>query len=294
MDKFKAMTIFVEVARQGSMSAAARRLGVVNSVVSKNLGELESWLHKKLILRSTRSLRLTADGEQFLEECQRILNDIQALESQVVSEQREITGTVRITAPLLQGRQLLAPALSQFRVINPKVELNVILDNDHRSMIDDGFDIAFRVSDSPDSSMISREICRVGLKLVASPAYIELKGTPHHPKEISGHECILEDRGQYFQRWRFIGKNGRQTSVTPTGSLRINDPELIVELSKQGQGLAHLPDSFVDADIAGGELVELLPDYRFEGLSLQMLYHGRNYRNEAARALIEFLVRYFH
>ncbi len=287
MDRIKAMGVFIQIAAQGSMSAAAHELGVANSVVSKNLNQLESWLGVKLIYRSTRSLRLTPAGEQYLALCQDILERVDKLESRAQASQQDIQGDIRITAPLFMGRTLLTPLLPEFEKRYPLVSIRLVLSDNFRNMVDEGFDIALRVSQMPDSNFISRRLQRVKLKLIASPDYLEKSDSPCIPADLPDHRTIIET-GRH--RWLFRSPDGRRFSITPRSTLEVNQGEMIRDLCLAGMGIAQLPDFFVNLDIASGRLVELLPDHALDDYFIHLLYHQRSAGNRAIAALINFLV----
>ena len=290
MNKLKMISIFVEIADQGSMSAAARSLGVVNSVVSKNLNELESWLGKRLVYRSTRNLRLTQDGMNYLPECREILTRVERLESNTHPDDEEIRGQVNITAPVYFGQLMLAPILAGFHKAYPLITVNLKLSDQLEDMVKRGFDIALRASQMPDSSFVSRRLAPVSLKLLASPEYIQSNGTPSSLKELDHHQCIVEGDSNSRRRWPFRNKNGKQISVSTTGSISVNYGGAVKALCIAGHGLSQLPDFMVRSEIDSGELVELLPEYALENFYIHLLYHHRSRTNSAVRAVIDHVI----
>ncbi|MGF1760648.1 LysR family transcriptional regulator [Photobacterium sagamiensis] len=290
MDKLKAMAIFVEIAEQGSMSAAARKLSVVNSVVSKNLTELETWLGRKLIYRSTRNMRLTQDGHKYLVQFRDILNSINKLEIPADEEEQGVQGVVKITAPIYIGQEMLVPHLPDFHQQFPLVKLHVVLSDDFEDMIDQGFDVALRASQMLDSSFISRSLSRVSLTLVASPDYIQKYGAPSSPKELKMHHCLIEGDLDAQKRWRFKNRNNEQMTVAVDGSIYTNSGGSIKQLCEKGLGIAQLPYFFVDESIASGKLVEMLPEYALDNFYLHLLYHQKGTRNRAIKAVVEYFV----
>lgn len=290
MDKLKAMTIFAEIAEQGSMSAAARKLGVVNSVVSKNLNELETWLGRKLLYRSTRNMRLTREGTEYLNECRAILARIEALERKAENEDLPIQGTVKMTAPNYLGQQLLVPHLSDFHQQFPLVKIYVVLSDDYEDMIEEGFDVALRASQMPDSSFISRSLSRLTLKLVASPSYVQSYGAPSLPKELGKHHCLIEGSLDVQKRWKFRNRRNKQMTIAVDGSIHANSGESIKQLCENGLGIAQLPNFFVDENIGNGKLLELLPEYALDNFYLHLLYHQKGTQNPAIKAIVEYFV----
>jgi LysR family transcriptional regulator for bpeEF and oprC len=290
MDKLKAITIFVEIAEQGSMSAAASSLGVVNSVVSKNLSELESWLGRKLIFRSTRNLRLTQDGLIYLEQCRKILGEVAWLEASTRENDQLVSGHLRLTAPTYLGQKMLAPVIASFTKTYPHVTLELILSDDFKDMIDEGFDAAFRVSQMPDSGFISRRLGKVRLLTVASHAYLEGAGTPVSPKELKEHLCLLENSPSHQQLWRYSSRRRGQSSVQVSGAISASSGQMVKALCAQGLGVAQLPDFMVGEELSRDELVEILPQHVLENFYIHMLYHQNATGNAALKAVVEHFV----
>jgi LysR family transcriptional regulator for bpeEF and oprC len=290
MDKFKAIAIFVEIADQGSMSAAARSLGVVNSVVSKNLNELEKWLGRKLVFRSTRNMRLTQDGVTYLEQCHKILDEVAWLEAKSREQDQVVSGHLRITAPAYLGQRILAPVIAGFTKAHTKVTLELILSDDFRNMVDEGFDAAIRVSQMPDSGFIAKRIGKVKLLTIASPEYLEHEGIPATPKELKEHQCITEDSSSRKQLWRFASRRKSQTSVQVSGKLSTSTGHMVKELCLQGLGIAQLPDFMVFEELDRGELVEVLPGHALDNFYIHLLYHQNAMGNIALKAVVEHFV----
>ena len=284
------ISIFVEIADQGSMSAAARSLGVVNSVVSKNLGELESWLGKRLIYRSTRNLRLTQDGMNYLPECREILKRVERLECNSHPDGEVIRGHVNITAPYYLGQVFFAPILAGFHTVHPLITVNLKLSDQFEDMVERGFDIALRASQMPDSSLISRRLEPASLKLLASPEYIRCHGVPSSLKALNRHQCIIEGDSNSRRRWSFRDKNGKQISISTNGSISVNYGGAVKALCIAGHGLAQLPDFMVREEVDSGVLVELLPKHALENFYVHLLYHNKSQTNSAIRAIIDYVL----
>ncbi|MCW8330163.1 LysR family transcriptional regulator [Photobacterium sp. SDRW27] len=290
MDKLKAMAIFVEIADQGSMSAAARKLGVVNSVVSKNLTELESWLGRKLVNRSTRNMRLTQDGHKQLVRFKEILGQVNELEAHADEDLETIQGVVKITAPTFLGQQLLVPHIPRFHQQFPQIQLHIVLNDDFENMIDEGFDVALRASQMFDSSFISRPLSDASLRVIASPDYIKQYGVPSSPKDLTKHQCLVEGSLGNQRRWRFKNTRNEQISVSVDGAIYTNSGESIKHLCEAGIGIAQLPSFFVDGSIASGKLIEILPEYVLSNFCLHLLYHQKGTSNPAIRVIVDYLV----
>ena len=289
MNKIKAIEIFVEIADQGSMAAAARSLGVVNSVITKNLNELENWLGRKLIFRSTRNMRLTKDGLEYLDECRHILESVKSLEAKGCKDEDIIHGEVKITAPFYLGQYIFAPLIAEYHETFPEVSINLILSDDFKDMIDQGFDIAIRASQMPDSSFVSKRLQNISLRVVASHQYIDKHGAPSSPKDLRKHTCLIEGVSDNRRRWQFKGKGNKQNTVSINGNFRVNNGGMIKAVCLKGLGIAQLPDFMVDDEIRNKELVRLLPDYELDNFYIHLLYHKRSTTNRAIKSIIDFI-----
>jgi LysR family transcriptional regulator for bpeEF and oprC len=290
MDKLKAISIFVEIADHGSMSAAARSLGVVNSVVTKNLNELESWLGKKLVFRSTRNLRLTQDGMNYLAECRAILQQVDQLETQARLDEQVVQGRVKVTAPFYLGQRIFSPLLADMHAKYPQIQLDLVLSDCFEDLVKEGFDIALRASQMPDSNFISRRIRPVSLKLVASPLYLEKYGAPTSPRVLEEHNCIIEGSSDGQRRWRFKSRGGKQQSTSVNGNIRVNYGGMVKALCVQGLGIAQLPDFIVEEELQEGILIELLPELAMDNFYIHILYHQRSTTNLATKSIIEYIL----
>lgn len=290
MDKLKAISIFVEIADHGSMSAAARSLGVVNSVITKNLNELEAWLDKKLVFRTTRNLRLTQDGMNYLVECRAILKQIGQLESKAHQDEEVLQGQVNITAPFYLGQLLLAPLMAEFQQNFPLIAINIVLSDNFEDMVAKGFDIALRASQMPDSSFISRRLKSVTLKVVASPDCLQRHGVPSSPTALKEHQCIVEGDSNNRKRWRFKNKTGKQSTFSINGNLRVNYGGMVKALCIQGLGIAQLPDFMVEDELKAGTLVELFSKDALDNFYIHILYHQKSTTNKAIKSVIDHIV----
>jgi LysR family transcriptional regulator for bpeEF and oprC len=291
MDKLKAMRIFAAVVDEGSMSAAARRLGVANSVVSKNLRELESWLGRKLIYRSTRSLKLSQEGQVYHQQIADILQKVTDLESSFQEDEEIISGTVKVTAPVILGKKTIAPLLPSFSLLYPGIHLNLVLNDDFSNMVEEGIDVALRVSRLPDSNFIARKLASAKLKLVSSLAYIEEQGAPHKPEALTQHQCLIDNSVSNAKRWNFVSPQDENLSVHIDGPIEVNNAESVLSICEAGMGIAQLPEFFVNDAIKQGTVVELLPEYALI-FDVSLLYHQHGSSNPATKAFIDYVIEH--
>ncbi len=273
------------------MSAAARRLGIANSVVTKNLNELEEWLGRKLIFRSTRSLQLSQEGTTYYEQIKSIISKVDELEKIRDEDTQLLSGEIKITAPVIIGKKLLCPLLSKFHQIHPGIKIKVILNNAFNDMVDEGIDMALRISRMPDSNFIARRLCQIRLALFASPEYITRFGAPLIPEDLKNHSCLIDGSVTQARRWSFVNLQGDNQSVSVNGPFDINDAESVIDLCREGIGIAQLPEFFIRDSLQDGSLVELLLEYSVSDLYISLQYHQKGLTNPSSKAFYEFVVK---
>lgn len=289
MDKLKAMIIFNAIVEESSMSGAARRLGIANSVVSKNLNELETWLGRKLIYRSTRSLKLSLEGQVYYDKIKEIVMAVDSLEHPDNLENVELIGSVKMTAPMMMGKRLCQHVLPQFHAEFPGVHLNILLSDGFSDMVEEGIDIALRVSKLPDSNFIAKKIGKQALRLVTSLDYVEKFGAPLSPESLNRHICIVDNSVANAKRWGFANTDGGISSVHIDGPIEVNDAECVVKLCEAGVGLAQVPEIFVNESIRQGRLIELLPEKTME-FDISILYHQKSTGSPIIKSVIDFII----
>ncbi len=268
------LRLFVRIVSAGSLTAAARELGISPPVASKRLAQLEADLGIRLLQRTTRRLTLTEDGAVLHARAQRILEEVDQTEA-LLSHQREtVEGLLRITAPAALGRRRIAPLLGEFQRRHPHLTAQLVLTDTVLALVDSGLDIAVRFGALEDSSYFSRELAPNYRVVCASPAYLEAHGTPLHPKDLVRHRCLLiGDQPQ--AEWSFTGTS--HTAVRVHGALISNDGEAVHDWALQDMGVALKSIWDVGADIDAGRLRRLLPDYAVPAAPLHAVYpHGRH------------------
>lgn len=262
--KLEGLSTFVAVAEAGSISAAARRLGLSKSVVSDRLAELERSLGAPLLHRSTRKLTLTEDGTSFLESAAQITRDVEAAAVMVAERRGALRGPLRISAPVTFGRMHLGPALYGFLARHTGVELTLDLDDRRVDAAADGYDAVIRHGPIADSRLTVWRLATSRRVLVASPAYIERHGRPGSISELEEHRGIFYTNRSHLD-WRFIGLDG-PTVVRGRLSLRVNNGDVMRDAAVAGLGIALLPTFIVNADVKAGKLrvIELGADTEAE------------------------------
>jgi DNA-binding transcriptional LysR family regulator len=287
----EAMAIFATVVEARGITAAAIALGLSAPTVSKALARLEKRLGSRLFNRTSRRLVLTDAGLALAELAARLLADAEAAESALVAQSVAPRGLVRLAAPMSFGTREVAPVLPEFLAGYPDVSIDLHLSDALVDVIGDGFDIALRIGELPDSSMLARRLATVPTMIVAAPAYLDRRGRPAHPAQLADHDCItyayLRTRGA----WHFSNAAGQQVSVRPSGRLQMNNGDAMLPAAIAGLGIAALPVFIARDAMAEGRLEQILPDWSASRPSLYLLTPPTGPRPARVQVLVEFLVR---
>jgi DNA-binding transcriptional LysR family regulator len=258
MDRLKQMETFVAVAARGSLTAAALAEGVAPAIIGRRMDALEARLGVKLLLRTTRRISLTHEGSAFLEDCQRLLIEVNNAESSVSAGGVKASGHLRVTAPAGFGRRHLAPLVPAFLARHADVSLSLNLSDRVVDLINEGYDCAVRVGDLPDSSLVSVRLADNRRQCVATPAYLKRAGVPAHPSDLSRHQCLtLSSEASQSRGWAFL-VDGTVTHLRPGGRLDCSDGQVLHGWCLQGLGLAWRSTWEVQGDIEAGRLVSVL------------------------------------
>ena len=289
MDRFKQIETFVAVAQRGSLSAAAALEGVAPAIIGRRMDALEQRLGVKLLVRTTRKVSLTFEGNAFLEDCQRILEDFRNAEASVSLGGIKASGHLRVTAPAGFGRRHVAPLMPRFLQTNPDVSLSLELSDRIADIIEEGIDLAIRIGDLDDSSMVGVKLANNRRMVVASPAYLARHGTPRHPSELSAHRCLSFGRsGNQARGWQFTIEGQTQWVRVP-GEMACNDGAVLHDWALAGHGLAWRSMWEVADDLARGGLVAVLEDFRAPDTAIHAIYPQRRHLALRVRMLIEHL-----
>lgn len=286
MDQLKQLESFVSVAQRGSLSAAARAAGITPAVVGRRLDALEQRLGVKLMVRTTRSISLTFEGSAFLEDCQRVLNDLSNAEAAVSLGGVKPSGHLRISAPAGFGRRHVAPLVRDFLAANPEVSCSLDLSDRLVDLANEGLDCAVRIGELADSSLVSVRLAENRRVVVASPDYLARRGMPETPDDLERHVCLSlgPQRG-----WQFSAADGSQIIVKVSGRLECNDGAVLHEWALAGQGLAWRSRWEVDADLRAGRLVSVLDAHAATPNGIYAVFPHRRNLALRVRAFIDHL-----
>lgn len=260
MDVFSAIPVFVAVVECGSFSLAGEKLGVTKSAVSKRISQLEAKLGIQLLQRTTRRLSLTEAGEQYFDYARNALTIANEGEDAISMLQEQPQGTLRLNVPMVFGRLHIAPMIPKFLQDNPKIKVEMMMDDKVVDLISGSFDIAIRIGKLPDSSLIAKRIAPCHSVLCASPDYLKKHGTPSTPLDLAHHNCLSYSYFQAGSEWRFNGPEG-QISVVPKGNYCVNNSDALFEGLLAGLGVCQMPTFIVASAIEQGNLISLMPEY---------------------------------
>jgi len=283
---------FVQVFDAGGFSSAAREHGRSKALLSKYVTDLEDYLGVRLMNRTTRKLSLTEAGEAYYREASALLQQLDELDATITDQTAEPRGMLRVSAPRNFGEDTLAPAIFSYLVKFPRVTLDLRLEDRYVDLVDEGIDVALRISTLADSSLIARKIADMHVVVGAAPSLLQSHGTPQHPDDLRKLPCIVDVNLQGQSNWRFT-EEGRTISVPVTGPLRVNSPLAARQAATMGLGFVVLPSYLADPVVAKGELVPVLTDFLPTGQTLQAVYPHRRHLAGKVRALIDHLVDWF-
>jgi len=288
MDLFSSMSVFKRVAEAKSFTQVAHELGTSQPTVSKHIAYLEKRLEVKLLNRSTRHLSLTELGQNYYEHCSRIVDDLVETEANVNLIKSAPVGNVRITATVLTGQHLIAPAIWKFLEQYPKVKVDLILEDRFSDLVKDGIDIAIRAGELSESNYIARKLASCPQVLLASPEYLDKFGTPERVNDLSKHNCLYHSIQASSNLWQFKGANGNE-SVRVNGQFISNNRETLNAAALAGLGIVYTFLWSNKSHIKNGWLVQVLPEYQLNDLDLYAVYQQRKYTPSKIRSLIDFL-----
>jgi len=288
---------FSALASAGSLSAAARELGITTPAVSKHLALMESRLGVSLVVRTTRRMSLTPEGELYLESARRILSEIDGMEELLGVAKATPKGLLRVNATLGFGRSHVAPLISRFVRKHPQVEVQLQLSVNPPPLTEDSFDVCIRFGAPPDSRVIARYIAPNRRLLCASPAYLSKHGVPKVPNDLTKHNCIGIRQGEKaYGVWRLAsgrGKSETTEAVKIRGNLTTNDGEIAVNWALEGHGILMRAEWDIERHLRNGRLMHVLPQYHTPDANIHAVYPQRHQLAARVRAFVDFVALSF-
>lgn len=284
MNRWEGLDEFVAVAECGHFSAAAERLGLSSSQVSRQIARLEERLHTRLFYRTTRKVALTEAGQTFLQHCQRLQDAREEALNAVGDLGSEPKGLLRMTCAVAYGERFIVPLVTTFMTRHPRLSVEIELSNRTLDLVQDGFDIAIRLGRLPDSRMLATRLAPRRMYLCASPDYLQRYGRPHSLSELARHNCLIGSS----DAWTFQ-LEGREASQRVNGNWRCNSGQAVLDATLAGLGLCQLPDYYVLEHLRSGALVSLLDNHQPPNTAVWALYPQQRHLSPKVRQLIDAL-----
>ena len=297
MDKLKQLETFVSVAQRGSLTGAARALGLAPAIIGRRLDALEARLGVKLLLRTTRRLSLTNEGSAFLEDCQRLLADLANAEASVSAGGVQASGHLRVTAPAGFGRRHIAPLVPLFRELHPEVTISLNLSDRLVDIAVEGFDCAVRVGDMPDSDLVSVRLADNRRLCVATPAFLARHGRPQQPSDLSRFDCLtLSSDASQTRGWAFQLPKGDGFEVAylrPSGPMDCSDGQVLHDWCLRGLGIAWRSTWEVESEVAAGTLEAVLESFAAPPNGIYAVFAHAKHLPLRVRLWIDFLKHHY-
>ncbi|HJV03096.1 MAG TPA: LysR family transcriptional regulator [Burkholderiaceae bacterium] len=289
----EAWAIFAKVAETGSFARAAADLSLSQATVSKAISRLEARTKVTLFHRTSRRLSLTESGQASLERAARILEEGEAVEAEVSEQCDQLRGLIRLSAPMSFGLARLAPILPEFMRNHPDIRLDVQFNDKQVDLVADRFDLALRIANLDDSSLLARRLCQVRILLVGSPAYFERHGKPQHPSDLAKHNGLQYEYSRRGTTWRFRHERDGEFSLAMPPNLQVNNAEALTPALLAGLGVALQPEFLAWPHLQSGALVTVMDDWEAEPIALHIITPPGRRRPTRVQALIEYLALSF-
>ena len=292
MDRLSEMEAFIKVVEFGGFTEASRKMGVSKSAISKHVAALESRLGARLLNRTTRRVSPTEIGLAYFDKAQKVLSAVGEADEMASAMQDTPTGELKITAPLSFGLRHVAPALASFLAEYRNVSAQLEFEDRRVELVSEGFDLAIRIGDLPDSSLRARKLAETEMNLVASEAYLKRMGTPTTLEELSEHELLHYSILSSGNFWRLKGAGGQERAIRIGGRLSINNGDALAQAARDGIGIVLSPNFICAGDLASGALIELLPAHRPDPLGIYAVYPAGRFPQPKLRVFVDHLAAY--
>jgi DNA-binding transcriptional LysR family regulator len=286
------MAVFAKVVDSASFAAAARHFDMSPAMVSKHIHTLEERLGVRLLNRTTRRVSATEVGQNYYERCLRILNDLEDAELAAGDLQAAPRGLLRVTTSVSFGSRQLAPAVADYLLAYPDVSIELNLHDNYVDLLEERIDVAIRLGQLSDSSLIARKLSAVEMVLCASPGYLETHGTPQRPRDLVKHSCLIYTYAAP-RTWTFVDRDGKPEVVRLSGRLLANSGDALLALLLQDAGVMLAPDYLVGDDVRAGRLIRLLAGYTTQDIPVHAVYPHSRFLSAKTRTFIDFLASRF-
>jgi DNA-binding transcriptional LysR family regulator len=293
MDTLTRMRAFIDVVEAEGFSAAARKIGRSKALLSKYVRELEDELGALLLNRTTRQFSLTEAGHVYYKRASEIVREIDSLADAVRESSADVRGRIKLSASRSFADSPVGQSLVDFAVEHPEITLEISLDDRFVDLVEEGFDLAIRITRLEDSSLIARLLAPLGMVVCASPDLIAQVGRPEHPQELSRLPCVIDTNGRWRANWPFVNEKGEPMTVPVPSRMEVNSPLTTRAAAVAGLGFAMLPDFVARPELESGRLVSVLDRWTQHGGGVYAVYPHRRYLPAKIRVLVDYLVRWF-
>lgn len=289
MQSLRELETFVAIAEEGSLTGAARRVGRSLQAVSRGLQTLESDMGATLVLRTTRTSRLSAAGERFYQRVKAILADLEIAQTELAEDARRLTGTLRVNAPSLFGPRFLVPLVAEFLQRHPELDASVTLDDEFNDPAASGADVTVRIGATPDSRLVARKLADVRRVAFASSSYLAAHGAPQTPEDLASHACVVRTGVSNPYRWSFTDRRGEEVSINVAGRFESDQVAAVNAAVIGGLGIGLAAFWQIRAELDAGRVSIVLPEHEPAPLPLFALWLRTRKMPARTRLLIDFL-----
>ena len=293
MDTLTRMRAFIDVVEAEGFSAAARKIGRSKALLSKYVRELEDELGALLLNRTTRQFSLTEAGHTYFKRASELVREIDSLADTVRDSSGDVRGRIKLTAPRTFADAPIGRSLIDFAAAHPDIVLDINLDDRFVDLVEEGFDLAIRITRLENSSLIARKLAPFGIRVCAAPELLQRYGTPQKPQDLTRLPCVIDTNGRWLSNWPFRAPDGEIASVPVTGRMEVNSPMAARSAAIAGLGFVTLPDFIARPALDDGTLVSVLDDFVPTGGGIFAVYPHRRYLPAKVRAFVDYLAQWF-
>lgn len=291
-DVLAGMRVFTTVVDCGSFAKAADQLNLSRGMASRYVAGVEERLGVRLLHRTTRRISLTEAGRDYYQRAAEVIRLVNHAESAAGQSTAKPRGTIRVAAPTAFGRQSMGPLIEEYLRKFPDVEVEVSLNDRFVDLVEEGIDLAIRVTRQPDPHLVARPLARAHMLVCASPKYLKTHGMPQSPEDLVRHNCLTRFDGGVRATWK-LARDARSISVQVAGNCRGNNGELLMRAAIAGLGIVYEPTFIVGEALRSKKLVQLLPEWQSDTYSIYAVYANREYLPAKVRSFIDFLAHWF-
>ncbi|MCP3689561.1 MAG: LysR family transcriptional regulator [Gammaproteobacteria bacterium] len=293
MNRLENMETFIRVVDTGGISAAADKLNVAKSAVSRRLKELETYLGVELFHRTTRKMNLTDTGRVYYQDCLRIMDEIFETELTVTQTHGTLKGNIKLALPSSFGLMHINSAISEFLQNHPQIKFDLDFNDREVDLMQEGFDLAIRITRLADSSLIARKIAPINNIICASPDYLAQSGIPGSPEALAQHKCLVYSLLRDYNYWHLINPDAQPTRVKLNPYIKASTGEFLLDAAIAGHGITQLPSFIAYEALKQGKLVQILDGYKLPQLNAYAIYPQTRHLSQRVRTLVDFLVNRF-